>query len=280
MLKTAFISALHYLIVILTVMIGGISIAQPTSSFKIFHKGIPVKVHFTATLYSELGPRDTVGDFEGFQSSSMFETVFENAEQNGDTLVYRKEYPEGFISLTTVFDSLHNIFSLVDYYVSTEPWYFEHIRLKNVHVRDTGNILIGAPSSLELDSVLEIYAIRSVDFTLFSDTTYTVKELIRKFDKNSLVYFEMTKYKPLDVPIAQRSNQSFVAYPNPASSILMVKILDNNQQIIILDLLGREIHIPQIAKTDQYVSLNTSSLIPGIYWLRTGNQTQKIVIQR
>ena len=48
----------------------------------------------------------------------------------------------------------------------------------------------------------------------------------------------------------------------------------------IYDMLGMKMNINTLNKTETNCTIDVSSLPPGIYYLRAGNQMQKFVIQR
>jgi hypothetical protein len=72
----------------------------------------------------------------------------------------------------------------------------------------------------------------------------------------------------------------FICMPNPASSVITISGCDNTiKSVDIYDLLGRKVNDYHFAGESSF-SINISSLPPGIYYLRAGNQMQKFVIQR
>ncbi len=91
-------------------------------------------------------------------------------------------------------------------------------------------------------------------------------------------FYRSYKLSSPELPVITTTEISL--FPNPASNMLIVKSEDVNNMVEVFDQLGREVHIPELSRTEKSVSFNTSSLTPGIYWLRSGSQTQKIVIQR
>jgi hypothetical protein len=70
----------------------------------------------------------------------------------------------------------------------------------------------------------------------------------------------------------------FRLFPNPASKFITLYSSENNyyQQASIFDLLGNQV----LKKDLENLQIDVSSLPPGIYYLRAGNQMQKFVIQR
>jgi hypothetical protein len=106
----------------------------------------------------------------------------------------------------------------------------------------------------------------------------TTKTISGDFTQFAEVTIQLFSSVPLAVKGSQ--TQTFTCYPNPASSAITITSLEPQEQVRIFDALGREVLIPEVARTDELVSLNTSSLPPGIYWLRTGSNSQKIVIER
>jgi len=56
-------------------------------------------------------------------------------------------------------------------------------------------------------------------------------------------------------------------YPNPVSDVLYITSISNTTEINISDALGRSIIAQKIAPSNSSISLNTSQLVPGIYFL-------------
>ena len=84
------------------------------------------------------------------------------------------------------------------------------------------------------------------------------------------------------VNLISSKNSDFTIFPNPASKTLSV-VLPAAKNIAfteIFDILGRKILSAQNREFVSPMQINISSLPPGIYYLRAGNQMQKFVIQR
>ena len=123
------------------------------------------------------------------------------------------------------------------------------------------------------------YSFKEVDFSGAPMTVeITNKSLSGAFTNSSEVTIQFFGSQSLGIKEPQA--QTFSCYPNPASNILAISSPESHSTIHIFDGLGREVYAPELGRSDESVSLNISSLIPGMYWLRTGSQTQKIVIQR
>ena len=73
------------------------------------------------------------------------------------------------------------------------------------------------------------------------------------------------------------TTHSLTAYPNPSHGILTVHNLPNQAPVQLYDIRGREIITLQ--PTDTTLQLDISHLPQGIYFLRTGSETLKIVRQ-
>lgn len=123
------------------------------------------------------------------------------------------------------------------------------------------------------------YLFHKIDFSGAPHTVTTIdKSISGNFTESAEVTIKLFSSQPLTVKESQV--QSFPCYPNPASNMLTITSLEGQETVHIFDQLGRKVLVPEISRTDETVSFNTSSLIPGIYWLRVGSQTQKIAIQR
>lgn len=88
----------------------------------------------------------------------------------------------------------------------------------------------------------------------------------------------------IGVPVASIPNTlndnlipSYTIYPNPASTQLFVKGVQENSSFEIFDRLGRKMMQGELQKGKN--PLNVSSLHQGIYLLRIGEQTREFVIQ-
>lgn len=77
----------------------------------------------------------------------------------------------------------------------------------------------------------------------------------------------------------------FNLYPNPASEYIEVRIQDSevsrneNKNVTISNTLGQTVFNSEFNSQHSTLSIDVSQLTPGLYYVKIGNQTQKIIIQ-
>ncbi|MGG8494943.1 T9SS type A sorting domain-containing protein [Tenacibaculum sp. TC6] len=77
---------------------------------------------------------------------------------------------------------------------------------------------------------------------------------------------------------------TFTVYPNPASDVVHIKLknsLTSELQVTVYDILGKEV-LPKrkISDNKEVVSINTSSLTPGLYILQITNELQQTITHK
>ncbi len=77
--------------------------------------------------------------------------------------------------------------------------------------------------------------------------------------------------------IEQINSTSLNFYPNPASELIFIQNPGNYTTFQLCDITGRIVKTSSIA-TNSSMSMSLSDLTPGIYWLKTPNSTQRLVI--
>ncbi|MDD4068111.1 MAG: leucine-rich repeat domain-containing protein [Bacteroidales bacterium] len=86
--------------------------------------------------------------------------------------------------------------------------------------------------------------------------------------------------------IASTKNVEVLIYPNPAKDMAKIEFdnLDSKANIIVLDILGKEVKREVIAKGTKEIEINVSNLPKGIYNILivndTINQTKKLVVSK
>ena len=101
-------------------------------------------------------------------------------------------------------------------------------------------------------------------------------------DSLSSISFSISKTKILAVKSSADSKSLLSLTPQPASDYINIDIFPmySTDAVFIFDLLGRMVMSNKILPMSSHMQVNVSSLPPGIYYLRAGNQMQKFVIQR
>jgi hypothetical protein len=64
-------------------------------------------------------------------------------------------------------------------------------------------------------------------------------------------------------------------YPNPASNIITVELGTKNEELQIVDLLGKE--IMRLLLPYESLDIDISSLQPGVYFIKTKQDTKKFI---
>ncbi|MDC1222179.1 T9SS type A sorting domain-containing protein [Salibacteraceae bacterium] len=81
---------------------------------------------------------------------------------------------------------------------------------------------------------------------------------------------------PLGSP-ALGSNNSISVFPNPASNVVVVSLLEQNSTWELLDLRGTKVKTG--FSTTSSFQINLEGMSSGVYFLNSGDQVQKIVVQ-
>ena len=109
----------------------------------------------------------------------------------------------------------------------------------------------------------------------------TFDSSVAPINDSSIISINLSTTSLLGVnPAPILSEENLIIYPTPASNAISFNLNSNEKFIEFYDLLGRELHVPLINKTESLWNVDVSFLHPGIYYLRAGNQMQKFVIQR
>jgi hypothetical protein len=96
--------------------------------------------------------------------------------------------------------------------------------------------------------------------------------------ENTIIFFG---HVPLNDVKRKAERDQMICTPNPASNFVSVATEDVTvKDIAFFDILGRTMLTHQANNAAENIRFDVSSLPPGIYYLRAGNQMQKFVIQR
>ena len=243
-----------------------------------------VSIHFT-----DISARRVWSFWERFGSSGNGEDtvlrglkinhIFDTVLYYTDTIVFRNKW--GRVFKIQYDDSYHTIkyLSYDDHNFTSLYRYDLTISASNIPVTEFDSTISFELSGAEILPINFYYH----EYDLYDRPHEKNSEEMTSlptYSATSSVKFSMNKQYLLSLPSLPARDNSVSLFPNPASNILTVRSKDVNNTVEVFDQLGREVHIPEISRTDESVTFNTSSLIPGIYWLRTGSQRQKIIIQR
>ena len=77
--------------------------------------------------------------------------------------------------------------------------------------------------------------------------------------------------------ILNTATTNLEVYPNPASDIITVKGVEINANISVMNMIGQE--VISATATDENMEINVASLITGVYFIKVGNSTQKVIIE-
>jgi hypothetical protein len=73
---------------------------------------------------------------------------------------------------------------------------------------------------------------------------------------------------------------TFAVYPNPTSGLFNVQIPTQTQnELSIYNMLGEKIYTQTLKITDSNVSINLSAFCKGIYIIKLGSQSKKVIIE-
>lgn len=152
---------------------------------------------------------------------------------------------------------------------------------------DLGNTqisLIDAPLSLttstfqvELDTP-EIWPVKISYYRYHSShsgsSTYTETELSSGLSAKTRL--RLIFYTASTSSVGKHIPPTIVIYPNPANDLVIVRVPVYGDAVTIYDLLGRVVMLANIYDEAQ---VDISSLKPGVYVLRCGHESRKLVIE-
>ena len=115
---------------------------------------------------------------------------------------------------------------------------------------------------------------------MFKWGDYTVGVVV---DPTTYAMVFTTTIYPVSAPagIASVNLVQVAVYPNPASEWLQVRFeaLEHNTEVALYDLSGRQLAIRTLTAGCSEVSLPVSQLADGVYLLRVGEATAKVVVR-
>jgi hypothetical protein len=102
---------------------------------------------------------------------------------------------------------------------------------------------------------------------------------LNNFTDSTALTFQMTNQGFLGMAVSSPILSTINLYPNPASDFVHIQIPNKNiKEITVTDLLGRTLKRFKIQSDNP--TCDITSLAPGIYYFRTGNSVQKLIVKR
>jgi hypothetical protein len=217
--------------------------------------------------------------------------VLKDSMSSGTLFLSSKSDPsaDGWTT-TTMYDSVSNVVDSF-YYYDFEPWnggiYGNHSH-KMIHFVHSEMSI--SPNTREIN--LDSSGLKNGNFYYHyggggktgsgSNYSYESQDFIGKIIPTSHVRIIFYNHVPQSsVKINGAHGSSLCIYPNPAAMTLSIVMPDASvPNPEIFDMLGRKLISFENSTLDLPLQINISSLPPGIYYLRAGNQMQKFVIKR
>ncbi|MBM3428903.1 MAG: T9SS type A sorting domain-containing protein, partial [Bacteroidetes bacterium] len=78
------------------------------------------------------------------------------------------------------------------------------------------------------------------------------------------------------VGILEMESQTFMVYPNPAQNVLHIPYCHVNEEVVVLDVMGK-ICFQSITHSEGLYTVDVSHLVPGLYILRMGSRQYPFV---
>jgi hypothetical protein len=178
-----------------------------------------------------------------------------------------------------ILDTSRSLILLYSYYWNSgDPslnFFWKHFEALNILYHISGSKFIAEIPPM----VIPDFQYESGNFSRMSGnrTSTSTADGIEIRGSSQLIVFGL---KQVDAVEQITPLRSFICTPNPASTVITISGFDDMEKnVSIFDALGRKV-IDHNLIGGSHFSIDISTLIPGIYYLRSGNQMQKFVIQR
>lgn len=219
-----------------------------------------------------------------------FEAIFDdqNAQRTGDTLIFRSKkfvYPNKY--LTVIFDILPKHIKSIEYgeVVSdgSEQKETHYFKIDNPLLIETA---FAFESSLEGTQILD-HAVRDSNYKYLyvqsGNQSWTdIFDFRDSVIPASQVFFSLSKSPLLSTYSSQDTQKRTIeVFPNPTTGTLFVSIPESDlgNEVVLTDLLGKvRLSVPK--GENDVLQVDVTALTSGMYWLRLGSQTQKIIVQK
>ena len=223
------------------------------------------------------GPQSAYDTYDSSLMNLSRTYLFSNASGVADSFLL-----DGHGSMYLVFDSITNVVDTFNYFVlgnsDEESFAFSKGEL--------GEDLNKLEISLDQDALISsrFYYLKSDQYNYSGGGIHRSSTHFRRTVPTS--YFTVTFYKHATISLVganSTANNDFTINPNPTNkkiSISLPKDQISELEVRVFDVLGKEVSIIHISHSTFPLDLDVSSLPPGIYYLRAGNQMEKFVIQR
>lgn len=248
-------------------------------------------VEITATYMHEPAWKDII--FDDFNSG------FGNWIDGGDDCIRTSDSPiEGTNSLMLVNDNLSSLCTSIDLPLSGSEYIKIEFQFKTRSLEngdefrlqlstDSGNIFTTVKTWIKgtdfaSNDVIYSESLVISDYTLNDQTRFRFISLANSSE--DFMYFDNIRISadtfvstgtPL-VKLAEK-NQEILVFPNPACDIISISINRDKGEVRVYDLSGR--FIMEKAFCTPEFNLDVSKLSTGVYVLKTGNSSRKIVIK-
>lgn len=249
-------------------------------------KSIPTRHSWDYTNYNNInGSEHSTGSDTTRYGITQRAFLFDSLSRSADTIFYYQRN-RGGASLTIVYDNIQSQFRYLRFNYSNIGYLGLGdgfgISLSNVSVIETASAFELALFGSELSSHNFSFGAHHGDMAAPMSPHIDSWNSLGYTDSLSSISILMTKTTILAVHPSPQAKGLVTLTPQPASRFINVDfpLTYSIAAITIFDLLGRIVMSDPISPGTQHMRLDASSLPPGIYYLRAGNQMQKFVIQR
>lgn len=229
--------------------------------------------------WSQKDGYDLYDKIDGLRSYSVtliigFSKVWNSASylHGPDADTIRIRYNENLQQIDSFSYHLSRVADPVSSYSSTL------ITAKNIPVVEKDGYILFDLRGQELNSVGFKFSDVYTDASNESGRIKKVKST-DSFSVSSHITFRVKKQHLSSILATNPLQSGLLVYPNPCSGFFKIRLSEDNEPIIVYDILGRVVRsIPYDRSTEEEVDV--SALPEGIYYLRSGETTQKLIIQQ
>jgi hypothetical protein len=251
---------------------------QDTLIFSI--KNLPTVEH-TDDYTAAFNQHDSATTYAPFSDSHIY--IFDTIVKNNDTTFFFNRN-DARLKLTVVFDKSTFYFKIISFSFSDyTPGYKDYygLSLSNVFAYQNGNVFIADVKGDSIISSELIFNRNHFNQISFQNSYTDDLSATGKFTDSTVISFSLSKQKLLGVKPSEKVAYSQNIFPNPASNLVHFSIYDVSPlEANVFNVLGMNVLSNKLPQPMNEIVLDISSLPPGIYYLRAGNQMQKFVIKR
>jgi hypothetical protein len=232
---------------------------------------------------------ETRGEVLSFITQAVYWEITSTAAENGSIT------PEGTVSVMQGENQTFDITADEGYHIedvevdsqsvgAVETYTFENVTSDHsIHARFAVNTYIitasaGDNGSITPSGEIEVEHGDSKSFTFDSDQDYHISDVIVDGSSvgtpSSYTFDNVVENHTIEVRFAfstdihERDANHLNVYPNPVASVLNIQLPESFDRLVVLDMLGRVMHLDEGVSESGIMQLNVSSLPKGVYFVR------------